>query len=156
MKSSARTLALAAVAGVLTAASGQGRESESQQAFRYAPEKIQRILIERPAARARFDQGVQCRSLKLDEKRVRFFLRHGTPTTSAEYRRNAIVDDCSADAKVFFSDGTTATVSIDSGTGWGALSVGKRSSFLACDSCVDILEPGFSFDPRRRPSDLPP
>nr|WP_230681309.1 hypothetical protein [Paracidovorax cattleyae] len=118
----------------------------------YAHAEIRKIVIERPAAQARFAPDVDCRGLALDARRVKSFLRHAALTDSGSYRRNAILDDCSADATVVFSDGRTATVSIDSGTGWGTVSLG-RSRFLACDACVDILQPDFNFDPRRRPSD---
>ncbi|BFO55511.1 hypothetical protein AVXHC19_23140 [Acidovorax sacchari] len=119
----------------------------------FAHAKIQKIFIERPAAQARFAPEVDCRGLALDARRVKFFLQHAALTDSGSYRRNAILDDCSADANVVFSDGRTATVSIDSGTGWGAVSHGQRSRFLACEACVDILQPDFPFDPKRRPSD---
>ncbi|WP_234383885.1 hypothetical protein [Paracidovorax avenae] len=119
----------------------------------FAHAKIQKIVIERPAAQARFAPEVDCRGLALDARRVRFFLQHAALTDSGSYRRNAILDDCSADATVVFSNGRTVTVSIDSGTGWGAVSRGQRSRFLACEACVDILQPDFPFDPKRRPSD---
>ncbi|WP_375575864.1 hypothetical protein [Paracidovorax oryzae] len=119
----------------------------------FAHAKIQKIVIQRPAAQARFAPEVDCRGLALDARRVKFFLQHAALTDSGSYRRNAILDDCSADASVVFSDGRTATVSIDSGTGWGAVSHGQRSRFLACEACVDILQPDFPFDPKRRPSD---
>ncbi|WP_225981100.1 hypothetical protein [Paracidovorax avenae] len=123
------------------------------QARPYARVEIRKITIERPAAQARFAPEVDCRGLALDARRVKFFLQHAALTDSGSYRRNAILDDCSADATVVFSDGRTVTVSIDSGTGWGAVSRGQRSRFLACEACVDILQPDFSFDPERRPSD---
>ncbi|WP_244883848.1 hypothetical protein [Paracidovorax oryzae] len=133
-----------------------GFAAEAQDAMlsrSFAHAKIQKIAIERPAAQARFAPEVDCRGLVLDARRVKFFLQHAALTDSGSYRRNAILDDCSADATVVFSDGRTVTVSIDSGTGWGAVSRGQRSRFLACEACVDILQPDFPFDPERRPSD---
>lgn len=143
-------LALSAGAvGAATAGAGSAVEVRP-----YAHAKVRKVVIERATAQARFAPEVDCKSLALDARRVRFFLAHAVATDSREYRRNAVVDDCSADARVVFSDGRSATVSIDSGTGWGAVSRGHRSEFLACDACVDILQPDFPFDPRRLPSDV--
>ncbi len=143
-------LALSAGA-VGPAAAGAGSAAEVRP---YAHAKVRKVVIERSAAQARFAPEVDCKGLALDARRVRFFLAHAVRTDSGGYRRNAVVDDCSADARVVFSNGRSATVSIDSGTGWGAVSRGQRSEFLACDACVDILQPDFPFDARRLPSDV--
>lgn len=145
-------LALSAGAGAVGPAAAWA--GNAAQVRPYADAKVRKVVIERSAAQARFAPEVDCRGLALDARRVRFFLAHAVATDSGEYRRNAVLDDCSADARVVFSDGRSATVSIDSGTGWGAVSRGLRSEFLACDACVDILQPDFAFDPRRLPSDV--
>ncbi len=155
MKSAARILFVSfAFVPTLANASAQSDDAEALKIRKYPITKIKKVVIKSAVARDEFNNKTDCSGLKIDAKRVRFFLKYGEPTNSVSYKQNLISGDCSADATVVFENGKAVVVSIDSYTGWGAINVGTRSYFIACNSCVNILDRDFKFDPNDIPDYL--
>lgn len=105
---------------------------------------IERITIPVSAAKSE-DPNIHCDSLRIDEKRVRYFLRHARPSSQFNYARAYETGSCSASAVVRFKGGREFRLAIDDGTGWGTTESKRSMSYLYCEACTDLLEPDFDF-----------
>jgi len=115
------------------------------------PEPIERITITEPGAKVDFHPEIKyCGSSRIDERRVRYFLRHAQSSTDYNYRQALLVGNCSADAVVRFKGGRQIRLSVEDGTGWGRAGEGRSATYLVCEQCDDLLDPKFVF-PKTRP-----
>lgn len=105
---------------------------------------IERITIRDGTAKSE-DPRIHCDSLRIDEKRVRYFLRHAKPSSQFNYAHAYETGSCSARAVVRFKGGRQVNLTIDSGTGWGTAENKRSIAYLYCEECTDLLDPDFAF-----------
>ncbi len=105
---------------------------------------IERITIRDGTAKSE-DPRIHCDSLRIDEKRVRYFLRHARPSSQFNYAHAYETGSCSASALVRFKGGRQVNLTIDSGTGWGTAENKRSIAYLYCEECTDLLAPDFAF-----------
>jgi hypothetical protein len=105
---------------------------------------VERITIAQGTARSE-DPAVDCGALRIDERRVRYFLRHAQPSTRHNYAQAYESGSCGASATVHYRDGRQVRLAIDDGTGWGTTSDRRSTTYLYCEQCTDLLEPDFGF-----------
>ena len=105
---------------------------------------IERITIPVSAAKSE-DPNIHCDSLRIDEKRARYFLRHARPSSQFNYAHAYETGSCSARAVVRFKGGRQVNLTIDSGTGWGTAENKRSIAYLYCEECTDLLDPDFAF-----------
>ncbi len=105
---------------------------------------IERITIRDGTAKSE-DPRIHCDSLRIDEKRARYFLRHARPSSQFNYARAYETGSCGASAVVRFKGGREFRLAIDDGTGWGTTESKRSVSYLYCEACTDLLEPDFDF-----------
>ncbi|MBK0115307.1 MULTISPECIES: hypothetical protein [unclassified Delftia] len=105
---------------------------------------IERITIRDGTAKSE-DPRIHCDSLRIDEKRARYFLRHARPSSQFNYARAYETGSCSARAVVRFKGGRQVNLTIDSGTGWGTTENKRSIAYLYCEECTDLLDPDFAF-----------
>jgi hypothetical protein len=111
---------------------------------------IERITIRDGTAKSE-DPSIHCDSLRIDEKRVRYFLRHAEPSIQHNYAQAYEIGSCSASAAVRLQGGRKADLTIDSGTGWATLEDKRSITYLYCEACIHLLEPDFDFKEPPRP-----
>ncbi|MBO0991231.1 hypothetical protein INR38_12870 [Delftia sp. SD018] len=105
---------------------------------------IERITIRDGTAKSE-DPSIHCDSLRIDEKRARYFLRHARPSSQFNYAHAYETGSCSARAVVRFKGGRQVNLTIDSGTGWGTAENKRSIAYLYCEECTDLLDPDFAF-----------
>lgn len=105
---------------------------------------IERITIRDGTAKSE-DPRIHCDSLRIDEKRARYFLRHAKPSSQFNYAHAYETGSCSASAVVRFKGGRQVNLTIDSGTGWGTAENKRSIAYLYCEECTDLLDPDFAF-----------
>ena len=105
---------------------------------------IERITI-RDGTAKREDPRIHCDSLRIDEKRARYFLRHAKSSSQFNYAHAYETGSCSARAVVRFKGGRQVNLTIDSGTGWGTTENKRSIAYLYCEECTDLLDPDFAF-----------
>ena len=105
---------------------------------------IERITIRDGTAKSE-DPRIHCDSLRIDEKRARYFLRHARPSSQFNYAHAYETGSCSARAVVRFKGGRQVNLTIDSGTGWGTTENKRSIAYLYCEECTDLLDPDFAF-----------
>ena len=105
---------------------------------------IERITIRDGTAKSE-DPRIHCDSLRIDEKRARYFLRHAKPSSQFNYAHAYETGSCSASAVVRFKAGRQVNLTIDSGTGWGTAENKRSIAYLYCEECTDLLDPDFAF-----------
>lgn len=105
---------------------------------------IERITIRDGTAKSEHPR-IHCDSLRIDEKRARYFLRHARPSSQFNYARAYETGSCSASAVVRFKGGRQVNLTIDSGTGWGTTENKRSIAYLYCEECTDLLDPDFAF-----------
>ena len=109
-----------------------------------ATSPIERITIRKGAVKSE-DPNISCSRLRIDEKRVRYFLRHAKPSIQYNYAQGYEIGSCSASAAVRFKGGRQVELTIDSGTGWGTTENKRSIAYLYCEECTDLLDPDFDF-----------
>ncbi|WP_448677070.1 hypothetical protein [Delftia acidovorans] len=105
---------------------------------------IEHITIRDGTAKSE-DPRIHCDSLRIDEKRARYFLRHARPSSQFNYAHAYETGSCSASALVRFKGGRQVNLTIDSGTGWGTAENKRSIAYLYCEECTDLLAPDFAF-----------
>lgn len=105
---------------------------------------IERITLRDNAVKSE-DPSIHCDSLRINEKRVRYFLRHAKPSSQFNYAHAYEIGSCSASATVRFKGGRQVELNIDSGTGWGTAENKRSTAYLYCEECTDLLDPDFAF-----------
>lgn len=105
---------------------------------------IERITIRDGTAKSE-DPRIHCDSLRIDEKRARYFLRHAKPSSQFNYAHAYETGSCSARAVVRFKGGRQVNLTIDNGTGWGTAENKRSIAYLYCEECTDLLDPDFAF-----------
>ena len=105
---------------------------------------IERITIRDGSAKSE-DPRIHCDSLRIDEKRARYFLRHAKSSSQFNYAHAYETGSCSARAVVRFKGGRQVNLTIDSGTGWGTTENKRSIAYLYCEECTDLLDPDFAF-----------
>jgi hypothetical protein len=113
---------------------------------KYRIGKIKKITIHSDEAKS-FAKEAACTDLKIDERRIRFFLANARPNSQHNFSQALSAGDCSAEGEIILAGGRKAVISLTSAIGWGALRVGKKTYFMDCPACDDILSPDFKFDP---------
>ncbi|MCO5336915.1 hypothetical protein [Delftia tsuruhatensis] len=105
---------------------------------------IERITIRDGTAKSE-DPRIHCDSLRIDEKRARYFLRHAKSSSQFNYAHAYETGSCSARAVVRFKGGRQVNLTIGSGTGWGTTENKRSIAYLYCEECTDLLDPDFAF-----------
>ncbi|MPT51915.1 MULTISPECIES: hypothetical protein [Delftia] len=105
---------------------------------------IERITIRDGTAKSEAPR-IHCDSLRIDEKRARYFLRHAKSSSQFNYAHAYETGSCSARAVVRFKGGRQVNLTIDSGTGWGTTENKRSIAYLYCEECTDLLDPDFAF-----------
>lgn len=107
-------------------------------------QQIQSIMTSKTAARS-LDPTINCSGLRLDEKRVRFFLLHAKASSRHNYAQAYENGNCSASATVRFKGGRQIRLELDDGTGWGTAVDRRSTTYLYCEKCADLLDLDFEF-----------
>lgn len=107
---------------------------------------IKEIIINERSAKSSSKESY-CQELAIDEKRIRFFLRHAKADSEYNYSQEGLTGDCSAAGLIIFKNGRKVRIDIDNTTGSGALMEHRMIYYMRCEACEGILQPDFKFDP---------
>jgi hypothetical protein len=128
-----------------SSANGADSDQDSGKVKIYPIGKIKTVRITSADAKNPLDKNADCGDLKLDEKRVRFFIKHSRASNRWNFRRDLIDGDCAGQARVTFTSGRSMTLRIYDASGWGVIDARQNSYVYICELCPGILSADFDF-----------